>query len=501
MEIKQYIRVLRAHWVLILTTVVICTAALGAYAWTREPVYAAHTQLFVSATAEPGLTPSEVYQGGLASQARAESYARIASSPPVAEAVIQELGLARTPESIQSAISATVPAETVLIDVTVRDESPELAKEIADAVAVEFPRFVETLESSPAAQGSPPAAQGSPPAAQGSPAPARSPVEISVTSPAVLPTSPDSPPQGLYLAAGALLGLVLGVGGAGLRDLLDRRIRDEEGTEAIAGALVLARIPHDSGAKRRPLVVVEDANSPEAEAHRRLRTNLRVVTIDRGLRSLLITSAVQGEGKTLIAANLGLAFAQAEHRVVLVDADLRRPGLGRLLGLEPRPGSSPGLTNVLLGEVSDEDEVLRHEHELPLEVLTSGAPPPNPSELLGSDRFSALLDRLTRRAEIVILDSPPLLPVSDAAVTARLAAAVLMVARVGSTRAEQLDAAADSLRAIGKEPVGAILNGLPSRIGRTYDYYGPHDAVEAPAPAAPAWHPRGSPEGRVERYL
>jgi len=467
MEIKQYVRVLRAHRVLIVAAVVVCTAAAGAYAWTREPLYAAHTQLFVSATSPSGLSPSQVYQGGLASQSRAESYARIVSSPPVAEAVVRELDLSKSTQDVQSAITATVPEETVLIDVTVKDKSPERAKEIAEAVAAEFPRFINTLESSPTPEGSP--------------------VEISVTSPAVLPTSPESPRKGLYLAVGALLGLILGVGAAVLRELLDRRIRDDEAAEAIAGAPVLGHVPHDSGAQSRPLVVVDDADSPEAEAYRRLRTNLRVVTIDCDRRSLLVTSAVAGEGKTLLAANLGFAFAQAGHRVVLVDADLRRPRLGGLLWLEP----TPGLSELLSGDVPGRHplhETLHNEHKLPLDVLTSGSPPPNPSELLESDRFAALLDGLTRRAEIVILDSPALLPVSDAAVMARLTAAVLMVARVSSTRAEQLDAAAESLRAVGKHPVGAVLNGLPARIGRGY-VYGPNNAVKAPAPAVPVWDP------------
>ena len=459
MEIKQYLRVLRAHWVIILLALVVCAGAAAAYAWTREPLYSAHTQLFVSTNSTTGLSPSQVYQGGLAAQSRAESYARIVSSPAVAEAVIDDLDLSRSATDIQSEISATVPTGTVLIDVTVEDKSAQLAKDIAEAVAAHFPAFIGTLES------------GSPEA---------SPVDVTVTSPAELPTSPESPNKALYIAAGVVLGLILGIGLAILRELLDRRVRDDEGAEAIAEAPVLARILHDSRAKKRPLVVVDDPDSPQAEAYRRLRTNLRVVTTDRGRRTLLITSAVPGEGKTLIAANLAFAFAQAGHGVVLVDADMRRPGLGRLLGLEP----APGLAEVLSGERADVS--LHREQGLPLSVLTSGAPLPTPSELLESNRFAELLDSLTNRAEIVIIDSPALVPVSDAAAMARAAAAVLMVARVSSTREEQLDAAAEALRAVGNQPVGAVLNGLPARTGRAY-VYGPTEAVDAPAPAAPAW--------------
>jgi Mrp family chromosome partitioning ATPase len=129
---------------------------------------------------------------------------------------------------------------------------------------------------------------------------------------------------------------------------------------------------------------------------------------------------------------------------------------------------------------------LHQEHRLPLEVLTSGSPPQNPSELLESDAFPALLERLTGRAELVIIDCPALLPVSDAAVIATLAAEVLLVARASSTRAEQLDIAAEALRDIGKQPVGAVLNGLRARFNRSY-VYGAGPAVEAPAPAAPVW--------------
>src|SRR5688500_17211941 len=156
MEIRKYVRILSAHRVLIGAAVLLCTVLAGVYAVTRDPVYAAETQLFVSAKpSTAGLTPSGIYQGGLASQSRAESYARIISSPPVAEAVIRRLDLSRSREYVQEAISATVPQDTVLIDVRVEDRSPKQAKAIADAVAAEFPKFVGTLESSTGPQGSP----------------------------------------------------------------------------------------------------------------------------------------------------------------------------------------------------------------------------------------------------------------------------------------------------------------------------------------------------------
>src|SRR5919109_1982463 len=266
MNLRPYLRVVKAHWVLILAAVVLCTGAAAAYAWTREDVYAAHTQMLVSTKTTTGLSPSQVYQGGLAAESRAEAYARVISSPQLAESAIEDLDLSKSKEEVQSAITASVVPGTSLIDVAVEDESAQIATGIADSLTVHFPEFVGTLESE---------------------SPEASPVQVSVTSPPEVPTSPESPSKGLYLAGGAVIGLILGIAAAVLRELLDRRVRDDEAAEAIAGAPVLSHIPHDSGAKKRPLVVVEKTGSPESEAYRRLRTNLRVVTIDRDRRSVL----------------------------------------------------------------------------------------------------------------------------------------------------------------------------------------------------------------------
>jgi succinoglycan biosynthesis transport protein ExoP len=467
LETDRYAQIIRAHWILILVTTLIVTAAAAAYAWTREDIYAAHTQLFVSTPVAPkDLTPSEVYQGGLASQARAESYARLVSSPELAEAVIEKLGLRRSVSFVQSALSASVLPGTVLINVTVEDPSPREAKGIADAVGEEFPRYVNELEGTPK--------EGAPSSADEPPS-----VHVAVSSPAELPRTPESTSKAFYLVGGVLLGLVLGMGGAVLREMFDRRIKDYVSIEAVAGAPVLGYIPRDRYAASRPLVVVEDSLSIEAEAYRRLRTNLRVLTLEHDRHSLLVTSAVAGEGKTLIATNLAFAFAQAGHRVVLVDADMRSARLSEMLGL----GGGPGLSDVLSGTAP---EKLHEEQSLPLSVLSSGTPLVNPSELLESDGFASLLHSLKQRADLVIMDSPPLLPVSDAAIVARAVDAVLLVARVASTQEDQLDAAADSLAAVDRQPVGAVVNGLSAPVGGSYAY-DRINTTEIPEPTVPAW--------------
>lgn len=433
---------------LVVLGVLVCTAAAGVLAWSRTPVYAAETQLFVSTSGVPA-DLSQTYQGGLFSQQRVRSYAKVMSSAAVAQAVIKDLRLSQSVEDVQGKIRASVPTDSVLINVTVRDRSPRLAKAIAGSVGHQFPELVNTLERPQPGENSP--------------------VKVTVTSPPRLPSDPVSPQKPAYLALGVLFGLALGIGGAVVREALDKRIRDDENWMYEARAPVLGRIVDDPDADVRPLISVSDPSSTAAEEYRRLRTNLRVLSVDHRVRSFVVTSAVASEGKTLVVANLGAAFAQAGHRVVLVDADLRRPKLAELLGV----GSSVGLTNVLVDDLAL-DDALRRPKGLPLEVLASGPLPPNPTELLASSRFADVHRALTDRFEVVILDAPALLPVTDAAILARLASAgVILVTRVASTRTDQIETATQSLHTVDERVLGVVLNRLPAGDRWPYGNSGP----------------------------
>jgi receptor protein-tyrosine kinase len=198
MELKEYVRVLRAHWLLIVVGVALCTGAAAALAWSRTPIYAAQSQLFVST--RPSSDLSETYAGGLFSQQRVRSYVELISAPRVTAAVINRLRLPYNVEELQPRIRASIPRDTVLIDITVEDASPQRAKAIADALGVEFPRFIAELET--------PADGRAPP------------VGVSVAQPSQLPSAPISPNKLLYLLLGAQLGLLLGVGGAVFREAL-----------------------------------------------------------------------------------------------------------------------------------------------------------------------------------------------------------------------------------------------------------------------------------------
>ena len=431
MAIGQYLHVLRTHWMLVVSSILVCVAGAALLAWTTAPTYAAKTQLFVAAKSLSS-QGGQAYEGGLYAQQRARSYAEIISSPRGAQAVIDDLGLDASVDDVQDQIRATVPPDSVLIDVTVMDPSPEVARSIANSIGAQLPALAERLERPEGSE--------------------RSPVKVTVTIPARLPTNPVAPKMQSYLALAALFGLVLGVGGAVLRYAPDRRIRSDAETRLTAGAPVLARIA-ERGSDVSAAAMTADPASAASEGYRVLRANLHAIGAEHDLRSFVVSSAVVGEGKTEVVANLGLALARAGDRVVVVDANLRAPRLAARLGMRSRTG----LADFLEGRVQIE-HVLRSHPSEPLTVLTSGSVRPNPSELLDSELFNGLLEALTEWFRFIIVDTPAMLAVSDAAAAARCASGTILVARAAATSTQQLHAARRALRVVDARVLGVVLN-------------------------------------------
>ena len=466
MDLRQYGRVLSAHWLLIAVGVLVCTTAAGVLAWTRPPTYAARTQFFVSTIPNAQASLSDSYAGTLLAQRQVISYAQLIASPALIQRITGELGLPA--EELEAELTTSVPEGTSLIDVTVTDRSPRLAKAIADSLGALFPAFVTDLEKPEGQQVAP--------------------VKVSVVSPAQLPTSPVAPRKKVYLVLGLLLGGVLGVGAAVLREAADRRIRDSDDAAEISGAPILGSIAEHRRVKRQPLVMVHEPVSARAEEFRRLRTNLHTLVPKEGAASFVVASAVASEGKTFLTANLGIAFAQADRRVVLVDADLRQPKLAELMGIE----SVGGLAQVLAGHQTLDDALRKWRLGLPLEVLAAGSPEDNPTELLDSEDFDVVLYRLAERADIVIFDTPALLPAVDGAILARKTLGAVLVARAGFTRAHQLNTAVESLQSVEAHLLGLVVNRLPPRSSARR--YGPPEPLEvlAPGPSSGSWADRSS---------
>lgn len=434
---------LRRHWIAIVACTLLGVVVSATITLLMRPAYSSQTQLFVAIQSSGSV--AELQQGNTFTQARVQSYVETARTPAVLQPVIDRLGLEESPAELASRVTAYADLKTVLITITVSDESPVQAAAIAQGVADSLIATVGDLES--------PDSGGV------------SPIKLSVVMPAVAPTTPASPNMKQNLAAGLLAGLVLGVVFAVVRSAIDTRVRTINDVRRITDSPIIGGIGYDEQAAKNPLLTQAGHQSPRAESFREIRTNLQFANIDSESKTMLVTSSLPGEGKTTTAVNMAIAMAQAGHRVVLVDADLRRPMTASYLGLE----RGAGLTTALVG-AAEIDDLLQPWGEDALFVLTSGQIPPNPSELLGSDGMSHIIRHLESVFDIVIVDAPPLIPVTDAAVLSRKVGGVVLVVGATKVRTQDLEKSLASLELVDARLLGVVMNLLPSKGPDAYAY-------------------------------
>jgi len=298
---------------------------------------------------------------------------------------------------------------------------------------------------------------------------AQSTANLVLSEPAVVPVRPIRPRVLFNTLIAAIVGAILGFAVVLLIDYLDDTVKTADDIYRTSGLSTLGAIARlrDLTADRQ-LVTWLHSKAPESEAYRTLRTNIQFSSVDKPVHTLLVTSSGPGEGKSTTAANLALVMAQTGQRVILVDTDLRRPVMHRIFGAP----NNVGMTTALLsGDNIILDQYLQATEVNNLSVLTSGPTPPNPSELLGSHRMAALIDRLSEAADIVIFDSPPVLAVTDAAVLGRQVDGVLLVVDAGKTRDQALNQATSELEKTGAHLLGVALNRLDNRSRGYYYYY------------------------------
>ncbi|GMA30385.1 polysaccharide biosynthesis tyrosine autokinase [Litorihabitans aurantiacus] len=445
MDLRDYITILRERWSLVLVCMLTGTLAGGLLTLVTSPTYESTSQIYVSVQTQDGSTQN-LAQGSTFSQSQVAGFADLATSPLVLNPIIDERGLDVAAASLAGRVSAVVKQGTSLIDVTVEAGDPveaaDLSNAVAGSMAVVLPELQRPLDS------------------------AVSPVRITVTRNAVEPMSQASPNARLNLAVGLLAGVFLGIGIAVLRTTLDTRIRSEGDVGAVTDRPVLGAVAYDPSATADPLVIASNPLSLRAEAIRRLRTNLQFLDASARPRSIVVTSSLPGEGKSTTAANLALAMADAGSRVLLIDADLRRPTISKLFAIE----GAVGLTTVLIGRASLEDVVQTY-GDSTLDLLASGETPPNPSELLGSRQMRTLLGELVERYDVVVLDTAPLLPVTDGAVLARQADGALVVAGANVAHRPQLQTAVAALETVEARVLGIVMNRVPVEKRGSYSYY------------------------------
>lgn len=444
MSFIDVLRLIGDRWRVVVVVLLLCVAASVGFTAAMTPRYASTAQVFVAVRAEN--TVGELAQGGSFSTQRVKSYPDLVASPLVLDPVRADLDLSLSTTDLAEQISADVPQDTVLINITALDTDPRMAADLANAVSEQFAVVVEDLEQT--------AVDG------------LSPVRVSTVRPATVQVDAISPRPLLNIGYGVLTGLVLGLAAAAIRQALDTTFKSEVDLAEEVGLAPLGTVPNDGSAGKQVVASDESTYSIRAETYRQIRTNLNFVDVDNPPCSIVVTSAVPREGKTVTSVNVAISLSKNGSRVCLIDADLRRPTIHALLGLTP----DTGLTTVLSGRVPLA-EALQHVSPT-LSVLTSGRLPPNPAELLASNAMSSVLDQLSAEFDKVLIDSAPLLPVTDAAVLAAKADGVILVVRSRSTRHEQVRSAAESLRNVNTNLLGAVLNRVrvSGRKSQTYEY-------------------------------
>jgi polysaccharide biosynthesis transport protein len=534
MGLADYRRLIRRWaWLLVLCPLV---AGVAAAVVSKEmpPVYEADATVLVKPAQPLNVDAGQAGTGVTSTSDQvATTYAQLMTQPSVLSQVSSDLHLGWSPETLSSKVKVTPQTNTTVIKVAVQDTDARRASAIANKLVEDFSARqaqlnqkqygpttsnlqsqIDQLQKSISAEqdrinqlnghaaqrpldqadqatlasqqeklasdqaqyqeGSARLTRLQAQAALGSDS-------VAVVSPATVPGSPISPRLPLNVGLAVAAGLLLAVGMVLVIHRLDQTVKDDEDLQRRTGLTPLGHIPFAAAAKTRMgELVVLAGRSSAAEAYRGLRTNLLFASVDHPVKTLVITSAAPGEGKSRTAANLAIVLAAAGHTTLLVDADFRRPSLHGFFG----KASKRGLSELILNDWSEDEHLIRQVAEIPnLWLLAAGSSPPNPSELLGSGRVTALLGELASRFDYVVLDTPPLNAVTDPALVAAHADGTLLVIEQGRTTYPALTHAETQLQNVGARLLGVVVNKL--RVTETkygygaYRHYtgGPHSAA------------------------
>ncbi len=444
MSVGDYLKRLLRRWRVVVTVALLLVAVGGVISFQMVPTYESKARLYV-AIQDPGGDVATALSASVYAQQQVLSYAAIASSETMAQRVIDDLGLDTTAAELVERISTQVEFGTVLFTVVVSDTSAAGARDIVTSILTNYNDVIAELNKSTSASAA---------------------VTVSAIAQPSTPTDPVTPNIPLNLLAALFAGLFLGLAGAAVRDLLDNSVKGPDDVADLETS-VLGLIPRRPRAMAREVVVSGDAG-PMAEAFRQVRLSLQFASIDDPPQVMVVTSCDVGEGKSFVSANLAAVYAAAGLRVLLVDADLRKPAIARRLDLD----GQVGFMSVMLGRIQLEEAVQEGPVD-DLHVLTAGPLPPNPAEILGSDSMAGLTEKLRSEYDIVIFDTPPVLPFGDARALMRSADGVVLVIDHGKTRRSDVAEALQLSRVAGTRVLGLLINRapLPRRLSYAYAHY------------------------------
>lgn len=459
MVFEDWLKLLTNHWRGMLAVLLGTLGLCALYTENQQPLYSAQS---VGVFVVPGAgSIGEEYSAQILAESKANTYASLFKSTSVLEAAIDEVGLSSTPTELAARVTYNLPRNTNRIEVTVLSETPQKARDVANslvnAAAAKIKKFetakVKTPQNGETVQ------------------PINSITQLKLIDDATLSTTQSYPNRIKNYGAGFVIGLGLaGLWGL-LRRSLETRINDAAEVEKITGISTLAVIPEVKELARGKRQLTAETGMG-VEAVRKLRTNLRYVRVDRPPKAIVVTSSMPGEGKTTLAINLAQSIANAGAKTVLIDADLRRPRIHESLELD----NAVGLTQILSGDV-DFDSAKQKIPDSNLQIITSGKIPPNPGDMLGSNKMETFIKNLAKY-NFVIIDSPPVVPVSDAVVLSKISDGVILVCRSGVSKEQFIKQSIASLQSVGGSILGTVLNGVKrTRRGQygydnNYGYYG-----------------------------
>ncbi|HEY3374406.1 MAG TPA: polysaccharide biosynthesis tyrosine autokinase [Candidatus Aquicultor sp.] len=424
------------HKVAVTISMILCVLAAVAVNTYTAPRYKASSQILLSQGRVAGGNQQvdESYQAMLLSQQLAKTFTQIALSRSVAQRVIDDQQLKTPPEELKSRVEAVLVKDTQLIQITVTDTDSVRAALLANTYAK---ILINVVKQSVAASSF---------------------ISMAVVDQATAPLKPVSPRPVFNLVLGIIFGILVGISSTLVLEQLDTTVKDPEQLEELIKIAALGRIP----VTKKPLLLVGD-DFDSSEFYRSLRTNLQYLNFDRSIRTIVITSANMGEGKTTVSVNLATVFAKADNKVLLIDCDMRRPMAGKVLNR-----NGVGLSGVLAGK-DEIASVVKATDVEGLWIITSGAMPPNPADLLDSERMASILGELKEAFDIIIMDCPPILGIADTVILASKADAVLLVAYASKTKKHDIVLARDSLDKVGARILGFVTNGV--HFNKKHGYY------------------------------
>jgi succinoglycan biosynthesis transport protein ExoP len=437
MVFVDYLRMLRRGWPVVVLFTLFCLGVASVYVIKGPKTFQSTAILYVS-TVGTG-SPTDLSVGSQFAAGIVRTYAAVGESPIVLGPVIEELSLRHsTPAQLSKQLDMSAPEGLNLISITASDPKARGAADLANAVASQMIRVIPSLDVPTTGVR------------------AKFPVHMRQIQTAAVPTKPVSPNAQRVMALALILGLFLGLGLVILAQALDTKIRRPRDLWQLTDVPLVAAIPDTRRGKASALLVRDDLAGSSSEAFRTLRTNIRFLeTSDR--RSIVVTSAVDDKGGLNISANLAWALAEAGYSVALIDSDLRHPRLGAIMNVE----GSLGLSDVIVGHAPLE-EILRSTSHPRLKVILAGTRPPNPSELLGSGEMLEILSRVEAEFDYVIIDTPPVLARTDAALVSAAAERVVLCVAAGRTRINEMSAAMLAMNNVGVKPLGIVLTRVKS---------------------------------------